>query len=129
MVTLNKLRFLLVHATPRDPLDEYAPNDLQFWERSIEKVDADVICVGNTHHQYVLEVGEKLVINPGSVGQPRDGDPRAAYAILEDTKVDLKRVSYPIDETARAVNESSLTAQVKRHLIEIYQKGGVTRSS
>jgi putative phosphoesterase len=76
-VTVDDTRFLLVHATPRDPLDEYAVADVEFWTRRLANVDANVVCVGHTHHPFVLEVGSKLVINPGSVGQPRDGDPRA----------------------------------------------------
>jgi predicted phosphodiesterase len=49
-VTLDNTRFLLVHATPRDPLDEYAIADVDFWARRLEKVDAKVICVGHTHY-------------------------------------------------------------------------------
>ena len=74
-VTLDGVKFLLVHATPRDPLDEYSIADVDFWSCRLADVDAQVICVGHTHHPYVLEVGDKLVINPGSVGQPRNGDP------------------------------------------------------
>src|SRR5438132_722286 len=62
-ITLEETRFLLVHATPRDPLDEYGPPDVEFWSRRLQHVDADVICVGHTHQPYMLEVGEKLVIN------------------------------------------------------------------
>jgi len=52
MVTLDDTRFLLVHATPRDPMDEYAPPDVAFWERRLQNVEADVICVGHTHQPY-----------------------------------------------------------------------------
>ena len=95
--TIDETRFLLVHATPRDAMDEYAQPDVGFWERRLQNVDADVICVGHTHVPYALEVGNKLVINPGSLGQPRDGDPRAAYAIVDNRRVELKRVEYPIE--------------------------------
>jgi putative phosphoesterase len=122
-VTLDDTRFLLVHATPRDPLDEYAYPDPDFWSRRLQNVDADVICVGHTHQPYVLEVGDKLVINPGSVGQPRDGDPRAAYAIIDDNRVELKRVEYPVERTIRAVHESSLPDQAKEMLSEIFRTG------
>src|SRR5205823_3147602 len=71
---LEDQHFLLVHASPRDPLDEYVMNDLEAWERRLQDVDADVICVGHTHYPYTLHVGDKWIINPGSVGQPRDGD-------------------------------------------------------
>src|SRR5262249_31338566 len=101
MVTLEETRYLLVHATPRHPLDEYAVADVEFWARRLEHVEANVVCVGHTHQPYVLEVGDKLVINPGSVGQPRDGDPRAAYAVIDDHHVELRRVEYPVEATVR----------------------------
>jgi putative phosphoesterase len=122
-LTLENTRFLLVHATPRDPLDEYAPADADFWARRLENVEADVVCVGHTHQAYVLEVGDKLVINPGSVGQPRDGDPRAAFAVLEDFKVDLRRVEYPVEDTVAAVQASPLPDAAKDLLAEVYRSG------
>jgi putative phosphoesterase len=122
-VTLENTRFLLVHATPRDPLDEFAPPDVEFWKRRLENVDADVVCVGHTHQPYVLEVGDKLVINPGSVGQPRDGDPRAAFAVIEDFKVDLLRREYPIEETIAAVKASPLPDQAKDLLAMVFRTG------
>ncbi len=124
MVTLDDTRFLLVHATPRDPLDEYAAADPEFWARRLADVEADVVCVGHTHQPYVLEVGDKLVINPGSVGQPRDGDPRAAYAIIEDNRVDLKRVEYPIEEAIRPILESNLPDGAKESLASVLRQGG-----
>ena len=123
-VTLGNTRFLFVHATPRDPMDEYAPADPEFWARRLVDIDADVICVGHTHQQYVLEVGGKLVVNPGSVGQPRDGDPRAAYAVIEDNRVDQKRVDYPIEETVRVTLDSSLPEDAKVMLADVYRHGG-----
>jgi putative phosphoesterase len=123
MVTLDNTRFLLVHASPRDPLDEYAPPDLDFWTRRLKNVDADVICIGHTHLPYVLEVGDKLVINPGSIGQSRDGDPRASYAIIEDYKVDLKRVEYPVEETVATILASSLPDMAKQLLVEVFRTG------
>jgi len=123
MVTLDDTRFLLVHATPRDPMDEYAPPDVAFWERRLQNVEADVICVGHTHQPYVLEVGDKLVINPGSVGQPRDGDPRASYAIIEDFRVDLKRVEYPVEETVAVIHASGLPDAAKELLADVLRTG------
>jgi putative phosphoesterase len=123
LVTLENTRFLLVHASPRDPLDEYAPPDLEFWTRRLQNVDAEVICVGHTHVPYVLEVGDKLVINPGSVGQSRDGDPRASFAVIEDYKVDLKRVEYPVEETVASIQASPLPEAAKEMLAEIFRTG------
>jgi putative phosphoesterase len=123
MLTLDETRFLLVHATPRDPLDEYAPADLEFWARRLQGVEADVICVGHTHQPYVLQVGEQLVINPGSLGQPRDGDPRGCYALIEDNRVELKRVAYPVEETIRVIRDSTLPDAAKDMLTEVYRLG------
>lgn len=123
MVTLENTRFLLAHASPRDPLDEYAPPDLDFWTRRLQNVDADVICIGHTHQPYVLEVGDKLVINPGSIGQSRDGDPRASYAVIEDYKVDLKRLEYPIEETVATVQACPLPETAKKLLVETFRTG------
>jgi putative phosphoesterase len=122
-VTLDDSRFLLVHATPRDPLDEYAPPDVDFWARRLENVTADVVCVGHTHMPYVLEVGNRLVINPGSVGQPRDGDPRASYAIIDDRRVELKRVEYPVEDTVRAIEDSNVPDQAKALLAQVLRTG------
>jgi predicted phosphodiesterase len=121
---LDDTRFLLVHATPRDPLDEYAPADKDFWARRLADVEADVVCVGHTHQQFVLEIGDKLLINPGSVGQPRDGDPRAAYAIIEDNRLELKRVEYPVEDAVRVVLESTLPEEAKEKLADVLRLGG-----
>lgn len=126
-VTLEGVRFFLVHATPRDPLDEWAPADVAFWSRRLRNVDADVICVGHTHWPYVLQVEDKLVLNPGSVGQPRDGDPRASYALIEDNRVELRRRAYPVEETIRRVAESDLPAEAKELLCAVFRQGELPR--
>ena len=84
------------------------------------------ICVGHTHHPYVLEVGDKLVINPGSVGQPRDGDPRASYAVIEDHRVELKRVEYPVEDTIAAIRaERAVPEPAKELLAEVFRTGSM----
>jgi putative phosphoesterase len=129
-ITVDDTRFLLVHASPRDPLDEYAYPDVEFWTRRLQNVDADVICVGHTHQPYVLQVGEKLVINPGSVGQPRDGDPRAAYAVIDDNRVELKRAEYPVEKTVQTIQDSALPDQAKAMLTEVFRTGrGIQRNN
>jgi putative phosphoesterase len=125
MLTLDDTRFLLVHATPRDPLDEYAPPEPDFWRRRLQDVEANVVCVGHTHQPYVLEVGDKLVINPGSVGQPRDGDPRGCYAVIEDYQVELRRLDYPVEETVRVIQESGLPEDARETLAAVFRTGNV----
>ena len=102
-VTLDDVRYLLVHATPRDPLDEYLLRDEAAWGRRLENVDADVVCVGHTHMQFKLKVGDKMVINPGSLGLPRDGDPRACYVLLDDDTIRFRRVEYDLDTTIKKI--------------------------
>src|SRR5262245_1795229 len=122
-VTLDGLRYLFVHASPRDPLDEYAPPDAEFWARRLQNLDVDVVCVGHTHHPYTLSVEGTLIVNPGSVGQPRDGDPRASYAVIEGDSVELKRVEYPVEQTLEVIQASGLPARDKEMLCEVFRRG------
>jgi diadenosine tetraphosphatase ApaH/serine/threonine PP2A family protein phosphatase len=128
MVTLDGKKFFLVHATPRDPLDEYHTPDTEFWKRRLQGVDADVVCVGHTHHPYALQIDETLVINPGSVGLPRDGDPRAAYAVIEDQHVQLKRIEYPIEEAVQPIQQSSLPEPAKDLLTQVLRTGQLPKT-
>jgi len=111
--SLGGLRFLLVHATPRDPLDEYVMKDPKVWAKRLQNVDADIVCVGHTHMQFNMLLDNVVVLNPGSVGQPRDGDARAAYAIIDDNRIELKRVEYPVEETIARIEATSLPEKAK----------------
>ena len=57
-----------------------------------------------------IEPGARYLVNPGSVGQPRDGDPRAAYALVDTAtkKIELFRVDYPIETTQAKVLKAGL---------------------
>ncbi|MFA5860744.1 MAG: metallophosphoesterase family protein [Candidatus Thermoplasmatota archaeon] len=126
---------LLVHASPDDPLHEYVylpalRRDLDRW-RGL----ADVILLGHTHVPLVAMISKGpapdwghegfersilaeddddrvglMIVNPGSVGQPRDGDPRASYAVLDtrERRIELHRVSYDIDKAASAIRAARL---------------------
>jgi putative phosphoesterase len=124
MLTIDDLRILLVHGSPRDPLDEYGRPTVEFWEDRLRGIDVDLVCVGHTHQPYALEVGATVVVNPGSVGLPRDGDPRAAYALIEDGQVELKRVPYDIEATVRTLHECSLPERAKAMLSKVFRTGG-----
>jgi putative phosphoesterase len=122
-VTIEDLRYFLVHGTPRDPLEEYAFADPEFWARRLDRVDAEIVCVGHTHMPFLLEVDGKLLINPGSVGLPRDGDPRASYAVVEGRKVEHKRVEYAYDAAVALIQMSELPDQAKKMMLETYTAG------
>lgn len=107
-VTIEGSSFYLVHGTPRDPLDEYLLDDAEGWSVRLESLDADYVCVGHTHVPFHLDLGRTQVINPGSVGQPRDGDPRCSYAVIENGHVEIRRVPYDLAATLRQMQASGV---------------------
>ncbi len=122
-VTLGGRRFLLVHGTPRDPLDEYLGNDPETWARRVRDAGADIVCVGHSHVQFHFLAEGVVVLNPGSVGQPRDGDPRAAFAVIEGSRIELRRIAYPIEEAVARVEASALPERAKRLYAETLRRG------
>ncbi len=117
---------LYVHGSPREPIREYIfHSDIH----NQEKMDEIFACLeqrtcfnGHTHtagiftedYQFLppASVGNrfrleerKVIINVGSVGQPRDGDPRSSYVILDGDIVEFHRVSYPIERTIQRYRE------------------------
>jgi putative phosphoesterase len=84
----------LVHGGWADPIDEYLKPSAEYFER----VEGRVFVSGHTHFQTAQRYGDKIYCNPGSVGQPRDGDPRAAFAIYENDEFTLCRVEYDMQK-------------------------------
>lgn len=123
-VTLDDKRFYLVHATPRDPFDEYLREDKSAWEARLDGIDADFVLVGHTHIPFTLQLDGPMIINPGSIGQPRDGDPRAAYAIIENGNVELRRVKYDIDATLKHMRDSGVDADTLDLAEMVLRSGG-----
>jgi predicted phosphodiesterase len=89
-------------------MDEYLGDERAAWAARLEFVEADYVLVGHTHVPFVLDLGRTTVINPGSVGQPRDGDPRAAYAVIEDGRVELRRATYDLDAAVGHLRDSGV---------------------
>ena len=58
--------------------------------------------------------GCRYIVNAGSVGQPRDGDPRACYAIVDENRIELVRVAYDIQSTQKKMSEAGSAASVNR---------------
>ncbi len=125
MFTLGGKRFLMVHATPRDPIDEYAPPEPEFWKPRVAGLGVDYVLAGHTHQQYSLQINGTTIINPGSVGLTRDGDPRAAYAVIDDGEIHLQRIAYPIEETVAALEERIADPNARKLLTETYRGGGL----
>lgn len=102
-------RFRLVHGSPRR-MNEYLfeDRDLRSLERIAQQADADVLIFGHTHKPWVREIEDVLFINDGSVGKPKDGDPRAAWALLtveasKPVQVEIRRVPYDVAAMAAAI--------------------------
>ena len=128
-LVIDGRRFLLVHGSPRDPLDEYLMGDPAHWESRLTGVDADFVCVGHTHMQFHFQVGGVQVVNPGSVGQPRDGDPRAGFAIIEDGQVELKRIEYDLEDAVRRIEAADLPDRARAMLIANVREGRIGTGS
>ena len=75
----------------------------------------DVICFGHTHKPWHRVVEGVQFVDTGSVGRPKDGDPRAGYVLLttegSGVRVEFFRVAYDVDEAVRAIHESELPAE------------------
>ncbi len=99
-------RVAVFHGSPNND-DEYIYEE-DLYESIIPK-DVEVLILGHTHIPYVKRFDEKLVINPGSVGQPRDGDPRASFAIIDENwNVKIERIEYDVKEVYKKIEESGL---------------------
>jgi putative phosphoesterase len=117
--TVDDGSVLVVHSHPDpDRRGQYVyPED---FDAVAEAVDADVLVLGHTHVQGAETVHGTLVVNPGSVGQPRDGDERAAYALLDtaEQSVDLRRVDYDVDAVRERVEAAGLPEKTWRRLLK-----------
>lgn len=115
------------HATPKDRLYGFLPPDTvpALWEQEVELIhNPDFLFCGHTHLPMKERIGRTLIVNPGSIGLPSDGDSRAAYAIWEDGQVTLRRVTYDIEKTIRAFAGLGLEPEIEEHLFKIIRTGG-----
>ena len=117
--------FFLVHATPSDPLYGHHSPDSEEWVKEIATASADVLLVGHSHVPFLRKVVNAIVLNPGSIGQPRNGDTRASYAVWQDGQFSLKTYSYPVEETVRKIRSLSFPAEAENDLISILQTARV----
>jgi diadenosine tetraphosphatase ApaH/serine/threonine PP2A family protein phosphatase len=132
---------LWVHASPRRPINEYIfPDDVITAPTKMQQIFDRVqtrCFVGHTHvpgvftdepdfyppgdlgGAYKFRDDEKCIVNPGSVGQPRDRDPRASYAILHDDRVEFVRLEYDIEAVIEKVKRvPDLTDFLGQRLLE-----------
>ena len=130
-------RFGLYHASPRDPVWEYVLSDL-LADRCFDEAEQHVCFIGHSHVALAFtredhgrttgalrEAGEtadvrsrRWLLNPGSVGQPRDGDPRAAWMLLDTDagRVEWRRTAYDIESAADAIRAAGLPDSLAERL-------------
>jgi len=105
-----------VHGSADDHLWEYIDprTDSDLFGHFLDKLRVQLIGLGHTHVPYVWKEDRGIVFNPGSVGQPRDGDRRASYAIVSvdglELEVEVKRVEYDIGGAAAKIRGAGLPA-------------------
>jgi len=128
--------FTLAHASPRQPVWEYIL-DPYTAATNFEYFDTPYCLVGHTHVPALFEIQDnniiarvplyrepihlndaRLIINPGSVGQPRDSDPRAAYALLNTDSMDWvhRRISYPVGKTQELMRQQGMPPRLIERL-------------
>lgn len=114
-------RFLVVHGSPRR-INEYLYEDKPdgLFARFAESANADVVICGHTHRPYEKTVAGVRFINDGSAGKPKDGDPRACWALLDAATgaLEFRRVAYDVERAAAAILASDLPHEFADHLRE-----------
>lgn len=91
-LTIENKRFLLQHGSPDNVLFDYIYPDSKKFELFFQ-LDYDIICMGHTHHYVLKEKNNKIILNPGSIGQPRDDRTHLSYCILHDnTQIEHKKI-------------------------------------
>jgi putative phosphoesterase len=121
-------RFYLCHAIPSNPLFGYCEADSTQWIAETQDLSADVILVGHTHVPATRSIGSRLVVNPGSLGQPKTGSPDARYAVWEDGNVQLRSYAYPVQKTVSKIQALPISNSLRDELNTILQKGDIPPS-
>ena len=106
-------KVLLFHAAPhKNNLYWYEDRPEKFFKEMAGKTDADILVYGHTHKPYRKDLEGKVFINAGSVGKPKDGDPRACVTLIEvapeAVRAEFLRVEYNVEKTAAAILEHGL---------------------
>lgn len=111
--TFDGRKIFMVHGSPNDHLKEYVYSktpDVNLLAM-LNKAKANILIMGHTHQPFVRRISGRLVINPGSVGQPRTNEPDANYCILDPKymQATIQRVSYDVDSAAKKIISAGLS--------------------
>jgi putative phosphoesterase len=114
------------HAAPSDPLYRYLrTNDTDRLQAELNIAGKpDFLFFGHTHWPMDRKLNHTRILNPGSVGQPKDGHPTAAYALWQDGEIFLRRATYNIEEAVKAFGKTSLESNDIVALAHVLRTGG-----
>ena len=117
------VKVMLFHATPsKNNLYWHEDRPEKFFREMAAKVDADILVYGHTHKPYRKDLENKIFINAGSVGKPKDGDPRACVTLInitsDNVKVEFLRGPYDVKKAAQAIVERGLPEYFAQRLKE-----------
>ena len=110
----DRVTLALFHGSPRDPLSEYVFPWLpeKVGRGLVEMAGAKIVLLGHTHMPMLYRFKGGVLANPGSVGQPRDGDPRASFALLTlsqgEVTFEVQRIEYDVSSVADRIVRSGL---------------------
>jgi putative phosphoesterase len=127
----SRAQAILVHGTPTlNTLYWDADRSEEFCRKMIRAAAArpgDLIACGHTHVPWQREVDGVHLLNAGSVGRPKDGDPRSSYALVtlgkDAPEIEIVRVAYDVERAARGIRDSDLPDELANHL----ETGGTPR--
>ena len=119
--SIDNMNFDLVHGSDIDPKDFTSDTNHSCNEES----GISFILVGHSHKPFIKTLGNTIILNPGSAGQPRDLNPRASYAVIEDGIPYIKRVSYDIERTVNDLKRSTLPIMLTNKLSSMLYSGGL----
>ena len=118
-------RFLACHAVPSNPLYEYCARDSARWHEEVLLMTADILLTGHTHVPFDRTIGGKRIINPGSLGQPKHGQPEACYAIWDSGRVTQHASLYAVEKTIRKIEALPVPEEIRRDLCAVLGSGGL----
>jgi putative phosphoesterase len=106
----------LYHGSPRDDVEYVFEEEAE--PELLRLSGSRLLVLGHTHVPFVHRSNEGTIVNPGSVGQPRDGDPRACFMVYDSTKDDftIRRTEYDIEATVKAVQQAGLPKDLGERL-------------
>ncbi len=115
-------RIVVMHGSPMDHINDYVFPWVseRVLDRYLDMTDADILILGHTHVPFVKKLGRKLIINPGSVGQPRDHRMEASHAIIDPVrmKASIIRTEYDIIKVSNEITEAGLPVFLAERLFQ-----------